>query len=489
MLTITEAPPVQRRLGLALLVIAAAQLMLVLDVTIMNVALPSIQGALDLAPSHLNWVITAYALGFGGLLLVGGRAGDLFGRRRVFRAGLILFTLASLLGGLAPTGAVLIGARALQGIGAAIAAPTALSLLATTFPAGPARNRALGVYGAMGGVGAVAGLLLGGALTDFLGWRWVLFINVPIAALVLAGTRVLVEGDRDRGRMDLPGAVTATAGFAALVYAINRAGANGWSDGVTVGSLLAAAVLLAAFLIIQRRTREPMLPSRVLRNRSRVGANVVLFLSGSGMFATFYFLTLYMQGVLDYSPMRTGLAYLPFAVGIGLIGGLVGPKLLTHLSARTITAAGLLIAAAGTTWFGLLAPDTNVFAVLLPAQLVAGMGLGLIFVTSTIVAVRGVAPQDSGIASGLVNASMQIGGALGLAVLVAVASAVTRSRLPAATLPDALTHGYVAGLLVAVGLYLAALVVALTTGGNRPGPAAPEAVPSPPHHPRDGSAR
>jgi EmrB/QacA subfamily drug resistance transporter len=459
-----EAPPAgDRKLGLALLVIATAQLMLVLDNTIVNVALPSMQAALHLDPSNLNWVITAYALAFGGLLLVGGRAGDLFGRRRVFRIGLVVFTVASLLGGFAPTGAVLIASRVLQGVGAAIAAPTALSLLATTFPAGPARNKALGVYGAMGGLGSVVGLLLGGALTEYLNWRWVLFINVPIAVLVLVGTNVLVAGDRDRGGVDLPGAVTATVGLGSLVYAISRASTHGFSDGLTLGFLALAVVLLIAFLVIQRLSRVAMVPSRVVRDRARAGANVVMFLMGSGMFAMFYFLTLYMQVVKGFSAVQTGLAFLPFAVGIGMAAGGVGPKLLGKLPARAVTGVGLLVATAGMAWFSTLTPDSNPFAALLPAQLVTGFGLGLAFVTVTIVGVRGVAPQDTGIAAGLVNTSQQIGGAIGLAALASIATAVTTGLLPSTAMPAALTSGFTTGFLFGGALYLVALIVGMLT--------------------------
>ena len=450
-------------LGLALLVIATAQLMLVLDNTIMNVALPSIQTALGVPSTDLNWVITAYALAFGGLLLVGGRAGDLFGRRRVFRIGLVVFTVASFLGGIAPNSAVLIGARALQGVGAAIAAPTALSLLATTFPAGPARNKALGVYGAMGGLGSVVGLLLGGALTEYLSWRWVLFINIPIAIAVLVGTGVLIEGVRERGGVDLPGAVTATLGLGSLVFAINRATTHGWTDGITVTFLVAAVVLLVAFAFIQLSSAAPMMPPRVLRDRARSGAYLVMFLMGSGMFATFFFLTLYMQVVKGFSAMQTGVAYLPFALGIGFGAGAIGPKMLNKLPARAVTTVGLLIAAVGMAWFNTLTPTSNPFAALLPAQLVTGFGLGLAFVTVTVVGVRGVAPQDTGIAAGLVNTSQQIGGAVGLAALASLASAVTTSALPGTALPGALTQGYNAGLLTGGVLYLAALVVGLFT--------------------------
>jgi EmrB/QacA subfamily drug resistance transporter len=433
----------EHRLGLALTVIAAAQLMLVLDGTIMNVALPAVQRELDLAPAELSWVVNAYALAFGGLLLVGGRAGDLFGWRRVFRIGLVVFTVASLIGGLAPTKEVLIGARVLQGIGAAIAAPTALSLLATTFPAGPERNRALGVYGTMGGLGSVVGLLLGGALTSYVDWRWVLFVNVPIALAVLAGTGALVAGERERGRVDVVGAVTATGGLGSLVYAI------------TTGSLTflaVAAVSLAGFLVVQYRSPVAMMPPRVLRSRVRAGANVALLLIGAGMFATFYFLTLYMQQVRGYGALRTGLAYLPFAVGMGLSSGALGPRVLARASVRTVAVSGLAMAAAGMTWFATLTPTSGYFAVLAPAMLLAGVGLGLAFIATTIAGVDGVAPADTGIAAGLVNTTQQVGGALGLAGLAVVAAA--------ASSPVA---GYTAAFAVGAGLYVAALAVSAFT--------------------------
>jgi EmrB/QacA subfamily drug resistance transporter len=454
----------KQRLGLALLVIAAAQVMIVLDGTIVTVALPSIRTSLRMADGDLNWVMGAYALAFGGLLLVGGRAGDLFGRRRMFRAGLVGFTLVSLLGGFAPSGSTLIAARVLQGAFAAVVAPTALSLLATTFPAGPARNKALGVYGAMGGLGAVVGLLLGGSLTEYLNWRWVLFINVPIAVAVLIGTSVLAEGERDRGRVDLPGAITATFGLGSLVYAINRTGTAGWTDARTLVFLALAAGLLIAFVIIQRVARVPMIPPRVLADHGRIGANVVFFLMGAGMLATFYFLTLYMQVVLRYPPMRTGIAYLPFALGIGIAAATVGPRLLARTSERAVVVLGMLLAAAGMGWFTLLTPSSNPFAVLLPAQLVAGIGLGLAFVATTISGVRGVEPADTGIASGLINTTQQIGGALGLAVLATIAVSATAHRPPG---PAALTNGYTTGILVGGVFYLVALVVAALTLDGR----------------------
>lgn len=430
------------RRGPALAVIAAAQLLIVMDGTIVTVGLPVIGTGLRIAAPDLDWVLTAYALAFGGLLLAGGRAGDLFGRRRLFRAGLVLFLLASLLGGLAPDGGTLIAARVLQGASAAIIAPAALSLLADTFAPGPERNRALGVYGAMAGLGSVTGLLLGGALTEYLGWRWIMFVNVPVAVVLLAGTYALVPGTRERGGLDLPGAVTATLALGSLVYAINRAGAAGPGDAGTLAAAAAAVVLGAAFAVVQRRARHPMLPVRVIADRGRLGANLVMLLMGSGQLATFYFLTLHMQAVRHFTPMTTGLAYLPFAVGIGLGSGVLAPRLQARASTRVVLVAGLAVAAAAMAWFGLLDPDQNPFAVLLPAQLVAGIGLGTGFVGATVGGVDGAAPQDAGVASGLINTSQQIGGALGLAVLASAAGSEP------------------AGLLGAGAFYLAAILAA-----------------------------
>src|SRR6516162_10143969 len=324
---------------------ATAQLMLVLDDTIVNVALPSMQRSLHLATPNLNWVISFYALAFGGLLLAGGRAGDLFGRLRTFRTGIVIFALASAAGGFASNETVLITARVVQGCGAALAAPSALSLLATTFPAGPARTRALGVYGAMAGLGSVVGLLLGGTLTEYASWRWVLFINAPIAVAVLAGTwtGVLVPGDTERGTLDLPGALTATLGIGSLIYALTRGGTNGWTDAGTLVAFAIGAALLFAFAAAERRRRTPMLPASVVRDRNRGGANAVLLLLGTGMLAMYYLLTLYMQLVRGYSALHTGLAYLPNVAGLGMAAAGLGPRLFAALPARAVVAAGMLI--------------------------------------------------------------------------------------------------------------------------------------------------
>ncbi|MFI6817731.1 MFS transporter [Nonomuraea sp. NPDC050328] len=477
-MTSIDAPRPERS-GLALLVIAAAQLLMVMDGTIVTVGLPVIGTGLGIPEADLDWVLTSYALAFGGLLLAGGRAGDLFGRRRMFRVGLVAFLAASLLGGVAGDGTTLVVARVLQGAGAAIVAPAALSLLADTFPAGPQRNKALGVYGAMGGLGSVAGLLLGGALTEYLGWRWIMFVNVPIALLVLAGTFALVPGSRERGGLDLSGAATVTLALGSLVYAINRAGSYG--DGLTLVFGAAAVALLAVFVVIQRTARSPMLPPAVLADRSRLGANLIMLLMGAGQLATFYFLTLYMQTIKQYSPMVTGLAYLPFAIGIGIGSGLIGPRLQARAATRTVLVIGMAVAAAAMGWFSLLTPDQNPLLVLLPAQLAGGVGLGIGFVAATIGGVQGVAPRASGIASGLVNTSQQIGGAIGLAVLAGVAVAATTGRPAGTPLPDALTSGYTTGMLGAGGFYLAAVLAAVVLLRPRPADQDAPAVHALPH--------
>jgi EmrB/QacA subfamily drug resistance transporter len=471
---IAERPAAARRgLGLALLIIATAQLMLVLDDTIVNVALPSMQRSLHLPVSSLNWVISFYALTFGGLLLAGGRAGDLFGRLRMFRTGIVIFALASAAGGFAPNETVLIAARIVQGCGAALAAPSALSLLATTFPAGPARTRALGVYGSMAGLGSVIGLVLGGTLTEYASWRWVLFINTPIAVAVLAATftGVLVPGDRERGTLDVPGAITATLGIASLIYALTRGNTNGWADAGTLTAFALGAVLLLAFATIERFSRAPMLPAGVIRDRNRAGANAVMLLLGAGLLAMYYLLTLYLQLVRGYSALHTGLAYLPNVVGLGLAAGGLGPRLLAALPPRAVIAAGMLVSAGGLAWYAvMLTPTSNYYAVFLPALLASGIGAGLTFVGCTSLGMRGVAPRNSGVAAGLLNTSVQCGAALGLGALAAIASAVTRSQQAGHTHAAALTNGYVAGLLTGAAIYAVGAVVAALTINARLSP-------------------
>ncbi|CAM2791872.1 MFS transporter [Prescottella defluvii] len=455
----SRAPAVAapRHLGLALVVIATAQLMVILDSTITNIALPSIQADLGISASGLAWIVNSYVLAFGGLLLLGGRSGDLFGRRRMFRVGIVVFTVASLLGGFAPNAELLIAARILQGVGAAIAAPTALSLIATTFPEGGPRNKAMGVYAAMSGIGSTIGLLLGGVLTDYLDWRWIFFVNVPIGIALLFGTAVLPAGDRVRGRLDVPGAVTGTLGLVALVYGITRGGEDGWTDPLTLGLFASAVALLAAFLVIQTRSDHPMMPLRLLKDRNRSGSYAAMLIIGAAMFATFYFLSLYMQQVLEYSPVQTGLAYLPFSFGMALATG-VGSKLAGRLPARLLAGPGLVVAAIGMAWLAMLEPGSSYLTHLMPAMFVTAVGLGSSFLPMTLGAVSGVTHADAGIASALLSTAQQIGGAMGLAILSTVATATANDSLPDAD------HAYFQAVATGDGALLERAADALTSG-------------------------
>jgi len=468
------------RTGLALVVIAAAQLMVVLDGTITNIALPSIQKDLQVTASNLAWIVNSYALAFGGLLLLGGKSGDLYGRRRMFRIGIAIFVVASALGGLAGSEDWLIAARVLQGIGGAIAAPTALSLIAVNFPEGPQRNRAMAVYAAMAGLGSTVGLLLGGVLTDYLNWRWVFYVNLPVGLIVLAGTVVLSEGrQRQSGRLDVPGAVLGTSGLLTLVYGITCGGDRGWTDSVTVACFGAATALLTGFVVWQSKSIHPMIALRLFTSRPRSGSYITMLFIGSGMFGTFYFLTLYMQQILGFSPVQTGFAYLPFSFGMGAAAA-ASSKLVERVAPRFIAAPGLMSAACGMLLFSRLRPDSEYFSSLMPAMLLTAAGLGLCFVPMTLAAVSGVDDADAGIASALLNTSQQVGGALGLAVLSTIAGSIANSRLPdaAATLyrglsmhdaasvhaaSAALTEGFSASFMVAVGLFVAGSLTTLLT--------------------------
>jgi EmrB/QacA subfamily drug resistance transporter len=481
----------QRRLGLALLVIATAQLMVVLDAAIVNVALPHIQRTLGFTGSGLEWVVTAYAVTFGGLLLLGGRSGDLLGRRRIFIAGLLLFSAASLLGGFATSQAWLLAARAAQGVGGAMVAPTALALIATTFPEGAPRNRALGVYAAMSGGGAAVGLVAGGVLTSYLSWRWTLFVNVPIGILVaVLAPYVLPESTRQRGRFDLPGAITGTGGVALLVYGLSNAstdqsGVSHWGDTRVIVSLVAAAVLLVTFALIEWRSRHPLMPLRVLADRNRSGAYLTMLALATAMFGIFFFLTIFLQNVLGYSPVRAGLAALPFAAVIVVMSGIVS-QLIARIGARPLMLAGAAITAGGMYWFSHISVDTTYLSGLLGPMLVTSAGLGMLFVPLSLVALTRVRNEDSGVASSLLNTGQQVGGAIGLAALGTVtwtavsnsvkhqvaqaAGAAARAGhpLPApkagATAPPAVLHqalavGISRGFLVAAGIAVLALII------------------------------
>jgi EmrB/QacA subfamily drug resistance transporter len=470
--------PARGRLGLALLVIATAQLMVVLDATIVNVALPDIQKALGFSGTGLEWVVNAYALTFGGFLLLGGRAGDILGRRRVFIAGLILFSLASLLGGFATTQGWLLAARAVQGIGGAIVAPAALSLVTTTFPEGPPRNRAMGVYAAMSIGGAAVGLLAGGLLTTYLSWRWVLFVNVPIGiAVALIAPRVLGTSERLRSRFDLPGAITGTVGLGALVYGLSSAAttANGvshWGDTKVVVSLAAAVVLLSSFVLIESRSKHALMPLRILRNRNRSGAYLVMLCVGTAMFGMFFFLTLLLQTVWGYSALKTGVAYLPMVAVIMAMAGL-SSQLVPRLGARPLLIAGSAIGTGGMFWLSRINEHSTYAGGLLGPILVTAAGLGLVFMPVTLVALSRVPDRDAGLASSLLNTGQQVGGALGLAILgtvawTAVADNVRSSAASAhtaaakaAVFDHALTVGFSRGFLVSAGISLLALLISV----------------------------
>src|SRR6266702_1318401 len=408
--------PAHRHLGLALVVIATAQLMVVLDATIVNVALPHVQRALGFSGSGLEWVVNAYALTFGGLLLLGGRAGDVLGRRRVFIAGIILFSAASLFGGFATTQAWLLGARALQGVGGAIVAPAALSLITTTFPEGPRRNRAMGVYAAMSIGGAAVGLIAGGLLTTYASWRWVLFVNVPIGIVVaLMAPRAFAETERNPRRFDLPGAITSTLGLAALVFGLSNAatspnGVSHWGDTKVVVSLAAAVVLLVSFVIIESRSSHALMPLRIFSNRSRSGAYLIMLCVGTAMFGMFFFLTIFVQTVWGYSALKTGIAYLPMVGTIMLMAG-VSSQLVGRIGARPLLIAGSAITAGGMFWLSRITEHSTYAGGLLGPMMVTAAGLGMLFMPITLVALSRVEDRGAGLASSLLNTGQQVGGA------------------------------------------------------------------------------
>ncbi|MFC4786854.1 MFS transporter [Nocardioides sp. MAHUQ-72] len=455
--TEARAPGQHAHLGWALVLISVAQLMVVLDATIANIALPYIGQDLDISQANLSWIVTGYALAFGGLLLLGGRLGDLYGRRRIFMTGLIVFAVASLLGGLAQNEALLLGARGLQGFGAALASPAALALITTTFPAGPQRNRAFAVYAAMSGAGAAVGLILGGWLTgldgvgglEFSGWRLTFLINVPIglAAAALA-PRLLAESESHHGQLDIPGALTGTLGLLGIVFGLTRAGeaAHGWDDPWTIASLAAGVALLGLFAWVESRVEHPLLPIRILQNRTRATSFVVMMLVPAAMFAMFFFLSLFIQQLVGYSPLRTGFAFLPFSVGI-VIGAGLSSNLVARIDPRWIAGVGTLLAAGALFGFSRLAiddspsavvqaiasgtpagADVNYWTSILPFIVMMSIGMGMTFVPLTLTAVHHVRPEDSGIGSGVLNTMQQVGGALGLATLSTVSLHFTNTR-------------------------------------------------------------
>jgi EmrB/QacA subfamily drug resistance transporter len=454
----------ERRKWLALGLLSVVQFMVVLDIAIVNVALPSIKVDLGFSEQNLQWVISAYALVFGGFLLLGGRAADLLGRRRIFIAGLIVFTVASFLAGQAWSEASLIGARALQGLGAAIISPAALSILSVTFKEGRERNIALGIWGAVGGFGAAAGVLLGGILTDALNWSWIFRVNVPIGLVGLAFAPFLLSESRDAHvrRFDVPGAVLVTGGLSALVYAITQAGSQGWTSARTIGFFVASVVMLVGFVGWEARHPEPLMRLGIFRTRTVAGANVAGFIMGTALFSMFLMLTLYMQQVLGYSAMKTGVAYLAVA-GTAIIWSAVAAQLVTRVGVKPVLAAGMAFLTAGLVLFTQVPVDGSYVSDLLPGFLLLGVGIGFAFVPISIAALAGVQPAEAGLASGLINTSQQIGGALGIAALSTIATTHTSDKLSAGVpAPSALVDGFTAAFTVGAVIAAAGVVAALT---------------------------
>jgi EmrB/QacA subfamily drug resistance transporter len=489
---------VPRHLGLALFVIATAQLMIVLDATIVNVALPHIQRALGFSGSGLEWIVTGYALAFGSLLLLGGRLGDIFGRRRIFIIGVLVFSVGSLLGGFATSQAWLLSARLLQGSGGALAAPTALALIATTFPMGLQRNRALGVYAGMSGAGGAIGLLLGGILTTYASWRWVFFVNVPIGIMVIAlAPFALATTQRVRRSLDVPGVITSSGGLALLVYGLTHAaagqdGVSHWGSTATIASLAGSVILLVSFVFIERRSTHAELPLHLLSSRRRSGAYVMMLLLGTSLFSVFFFLTLYIQTVWGYSAIKAGLAWVPFPIVLIVVNVLVARVLVTRVGVRPMLLIGPLLSGLGFVWLSRLSETGNYWSNMLAPSMLVSVGMGFLFVPLTLMVVSHVANHEQGAASGLLNTTQQIGGAIGLAAIGTIAwssvahsvtsqltsaaaaggsaaapagasGAAAAAAVPTGVLNHAITVGFSAGLLVAAGVALAGFVAALIT--------------------------
>jgi EmrB/QacA subfamily drug resistance transporter len=448
----------------ALILLCVAQFIVVLDASIVNVALPSIGKGLDFSEENLPWIVNAYVIAFGGFLLLGGRAADLLGRRRVFMAGLAVVGIASLAAGFAATQGELIAARAAQGLGAAIVSPSALSIVTTLFKDGAERNKALGAWGAVAGSAGAAGVLLGGILTDSLGWQWVLWVNVPVAAIALAFTPGLIPESRSESvtrHYDAAGAVSITAGLSLLAYSFLDASNSGWGSTKIVTLLAISVALIAVFIAIELRSKAPLIPFRIFRIRTLTGANVAGLLLGASLFSMFYFISLYMQQVLGYSPIHAGLSYLPLALTIVVAAG-IGGQLVTRFGFKPILASGLAFVAIGLVYFSQVSVGGGFLTDILGPSLLAAIGLGFGFVTSTIAAVAGVEEREQGLASGLINTSQQIGGALGLAVLSTIATSRTNDVMATghSTLPNALTEGFQSAFLG--GAVIAALGVVAT---------------------------
>ncbi|RSS59987.1 MFS transporter [Streptomyces sp. WAC01280] len=479
--------------GIALFVIASCQLMVVLDITIVNIALPDIQQSLDFSTTSLSWVVNAYTLTFGGLLLLGGRAGDILGRRRTFIFGVLLFGFASLLAGFAQSDWQLLAARALQGVGGAIASPTSLSLISTTFEEGPERNRAFGVFAGVSAGGGAIGLLAGGILVEWLDWRWIFFVNVPIALMIAFLTpRHVKESARQPGHFDVAGALTSTLGMVALVYGFIRAAQEGWRDPLTIASFVAAVVLLVTFVLVERRSRQPITPLHMFADRNRAGTYGIMLCLAAAIFGMFFFLTLFVQTVLDFSPLQAGLAFLPVSAVIAVAAGITS-QLLPKFGPKPFMVVGSLCLAAGLSWLTLTNIDSTYLGSILGPMLVFSFGMGFMFVSLTLMALSNVRAQDTGAASGLLNATQQVGGSLGLSILVTVFGTVSRNeaddqvpaflaqatplqkaqfaetgQLPPPWSDEVLTAGVSAGFIVAAVFAVLALVIALVAIQVRP---------------------
>jgi EmrB/QacA subfamily drug resistance transporter len=469
----------------ALIFIALAQLMVVLDATIVNIALPSAQQDLGISDGNRQWVITAYALAFGGLLLFGGRIADLWGRKRTFVVGLAGFAAASALGGAAQSGAMMFGARALQGVFGALLAPAALSLLAVMFTDAKERAKAFGIYGAIAGGGGAVGLILGGFLTEYLDWRWTFFVNIPFALVAALGAYFVIHepaGGRNRSPLDIPGVILSTLGLVSLVYGFTRAESEGWSDATTIGLFVAAGVLLLAFVLTEAKVKAPLLPLRVITERNRGGVYLSLGLAIIAMFGLFLFLTYYLQAVQGYSPVKTGFAFLPMIAGMITGSTQIGARLMTRVPPRLLMGPGFLLAAAGMLVLTQLEIGSSYATLLLPGQLLLGLGMGTAFMPAMSLATYGVEPRDSGVASAMVNTSQQVGGAIGTALLNTIAASATTSYIKdhlagAGSKTQAQlvqlqgqVHGYTSAIWFAVGILVAAAAIAMTLiNTGRPG--------------------
>ncbi|HSX29532.1 MAG TPA: MFS transporter [Candidatus Saccharimonadales bacterium] len=454
--------------GLALTVLAAAQFMVILDATIVNVALPSIQKALGFtSDAQLQWIITAYALAFGGFLLLGGRLADLYGRRKMFMVGVIVFSLASLLSGIAQNPTQIILFRALQGLGGAFLAPSALSLVLTIFKEGAERNRALGVWSMVAAGGGAVGLIVGGILTQYVDWRWIFFINVPIGIVVLFATMRFVPASKPTARqgMDLAGAFTITGGLMALVYALATAASKGWGAGATITWFGVSAVLLLAFVLNEMTVKQPLVRLSIFKRRNVSGGSLIMLLMPASMFGLFFYLSIYLQQILGYSPTQTGIANLPFTITIMIVAGVLSRQI-AHLNPKPLLIAGPILAAFGLLYFAQLPVHANYWTDILPGTIMMATGMAIVFVTATTVTTNGVSHEESGLVSGLLNTGQQIGGAIGLAVLTVISTTATRNQLAAAhgdpaAIPAAVVYGFHHGFLAAAIFAVVASLVAL----------------------------